>query len=112
MKTLNVHISTSNYLIDFPFTGGIYSGTRYLYTEYLRNLKFSALYGPVMIKLWLKYPKIFSFSRSIEVRILIFGYVVASTCNIMVSVPFIYIGNFPPYVNYILYTTVEVPSDR
>ena len=23
-------------------------------------------------------------------------------CNIIVSVPFIYVGNFPPYVNYIL----------
>ena len=33
-------------------------------------------------------------------------------CNIMVSVPFMYIGNFPPYVNCICNTTVEVPSDR
>ena len=33
-----------------------------------------------------------------------FGYM----CNIMVSVPFIYIGNFPPYVNYIFWQNVQV----
>ena len=31
--------------------------------------------------------------------------------DIIVRVPFIYMGNFPPYVIYI-YTIVEVPSDR
>ena len=39
MKVLNIHISGSNDLIDFPFTGGVYHVIRCLYTEYLRNLK-------------------------------------------------------------------------
>ena len=41
MKTLNVHIFGSNDPIDFTFTGGAYHVLRCLYTEYLRNLKFS-----------------------------------------------------------------------
>ena len=40
MKTLNVHISGSNDLIDLPFTGGVYHIIRCPNTEYLRTLKF------------------------------------------------------------------------
>ena len=39
MKTLNVYISGSNDLIDFPCTGDLYHVIRCPYTEYLRNLK-------------------------------------------------------------------------
>ena len=38
-KTLNVCISASPYLIDFPFTGGVQHVISCLYTENLRNLK-------------------------------------------------------------------------
>ena len=38
MKILNVHISGSNDLIDFLFTGHAYHVIRFLYTEYVRNL--------------------------------------------------------------------------
>ena len=40
-KLLSIHIYASNYLTDFPFTGVYYCVIRCLYTDYLRNLKFS-----------------------------------------------------------------------